>query len=157
TATAVTSGSVAAGASAAAARSFPASLTWPGRSNWSICPFLITGSSASMKLRTARWQGRRHLALRWTRPAPRSRCSKGQAHNHPRSITELLRLGSSTGGMGLMNDVTRRQAVGVASLAGAFAVAGLNPGTATADDKPKSEFDEKADRQRVIACGFTEA
>lgn len=54
-----------------------------------------------------------------------------------------------------MEGITRRQAVGAAALAGAVAASGITP--AAADDKPKSDLDEKAERQRVIACGMTEA
>jgi hypothetical protein len=56
-----------------------------------------------------------------------------------------------------MDDVTRRQAVGIAPCAGALAFTGLTPGAASADRKPKAEFDEKAERKRVLACGLTEA
>jgi hypothetical protein len=52
-----------------------------------------------------------------------------------------------------MDNVTRREVVGVAALA----LAALTPTQASADDKPKPTFDEKAERQRVIACGMTEA
>jgi hypothetical protein len=64
-----------------------------------------------------------------------------------------------------MDEVTRRQAVGVAALAGVIAAAGLTPGAAADDKTPKGdgegkanpEFDEKAERQHVITCGMTEA
>jgi hypothetical protein len=56
-----------------------------------------------------------------------------------------------------MADLTRRQAVGAAASAGVLAFAGLAPGAPTADNKAKSEFDEKAERQHVLACGLTEA
>lgn len=52
-----------------------------------------------------------------------------------------------------MDDVTRRQMVGAAAMAGALALAGR----AGAEDKPKDGFDEKAERQRVTACGLTDA
>jgi hypothetical protein len=55
--------------------------------------------------------------------------------------------------MTAMDELTRRQAV--AALAGGTALAGFGP--ATGADKAKPEFDEKAERQHVIACGMTEA
>jgi hypothetical protein len=45
--------------------------------------------------------------------------------------------------------------VSAAALAGAAAFGSLS--AVAADEKPKSELDEKAERQRVIACGMTEA
>ncbi|HVC98978.1 MAG TPA: hypothetical protein VND64_35265 [Pirellulales bacterium] len=39
----------------------------------------------------------------------------------------------------------------------AFEVAGFIPNAAADDDKPNNELEEKAERQRVIACGLTEA
>jgi hypothetical protein len=56
-----------------------------------------------------------------------------------------------------MEEITRREAVGVAALAGVIAVAGPNPANAASDDKAKSELDEKTERQRVTACGLTDA
>ncbi len=54
-----------------------------------------------------------------------------------------------------MADVSRREVVGVAALAGAFVLAGQ----AGAEDppKPKREFDEKAEHKRVTECGLTAA
>jgi hypothetical protein len=57
----------------------------------------------------------------------------------------------------MTQSITRREVVGAAALAGALAIAGSAPVAAAADDKPKAEFDEKAERARVIACGMTEA
>jgi hypothetical protein len=56
-----------------------------------------------------------------------------------------------------MDDLTRRVALGATGLAAAVALAGLTPTPARADDKLTAEENEKLDRQRVIACGFTEA
>jgi hypothetical protein len=56
-----------------------------------------------------------------------------------------------------MDQVTRRQAVGVAALAGALAATGLAPSGAAADSPAKSGLDEKAERQHVLGCGFTES
>jgi hypothetical protein len=55
-----------------------------------------------------------------------------------------------------MDNITRRQAVGAAASAGAAALAGLAPAAGT-DGKPAAALDEKSERQRVIACGMTEA
>ena len=55
-----------------------------------------------------------------------------------------------------MKDVTRREALGVGAMAGAMAFAGLTPGVASAQDQPNAEFDEEAERQRVMACGLNE-
>jgi hypothetical protein len=57
----------------------------------------------------------------------------------------------------MIDDLTRRQAVGVAGFAGAMALAGLTPGVMAADRKAKPEFDEQTERKHVLACGFTEA
>jgi hypothetical protein len=54
-----------------------------------------------------------------------------------------------------MYKITRRQVAGTVALAGAAALAGLNPARA-ADEKP-APLDAKAERQRVIACGMTDA
>ncbi len=55
-------------------------------------------------------------------------------------------------------EITRREAVGVAALAvGAAAIVGMNPGSAQADERSNSESADKAERQRVIAIGLTEA
>jgi hypothetical protein len=54
-------------------------------------------------------------------------------------------------------EVSRREAVGAAALAGAVALAALAPGRASADEKPKQEFDEKAERERVVGVGMTDA
>jgi hypothetical protein len=56
-----------------------------------------------------------------------------------------------------MEDITRREVVGGAALAGVLALAGLTPAPAAADDKPQTAFDEQTERQRVRACGMTEA
>ncbi|HEX5271426.1 MAG TPA: hypothetical protein VFW33_13100 [Gemmataceae bacterium] len=56
-----------------------------------------------------------------------------------------------------MENVTRREVVGAAALAGSIVLAGLTPAPAPADEKPKAELDEKAERKRVIDCGMTEA
>ena len=56
-----------------------------------------------------------------------------------------------------MEDVNRRELVGAVALAGALALTGLTPAPAAAEDKPPSELDEKAERQRVAACGLTGA
>ncbi len=56
-----------------------------------------------------------------------------------------------------MDDITRRGVLGTAALAGAAALAALTPNAASAEDKASGEFDEKADRERVLASGFTEA
>jgi hypothetical protein len=55
-----------------------------------------------------------------------------------------------------MDEVTRREAIGATGVAAAVALAGWTS-PARADDKPDKEADEKLDRQRVLACGFTEA
>jgi hypothetical protein len=55
-----------------------------------------------------------------------------------------------------MDEVTRREAIGTTGVAAAVALAGLTS-PARADDSPAKEADEKLDRQRVLACGFTEA
>jgi hypothetical protein len=55
----------------------------------------------------------------------------------------------------MREDVTRREAVGAA--ARAVALAGLTPTPAAADGQANPAFDEKAERQRVIACGLTDA
>ena len=52
-----------------------------------------------------------------------------------------------------MDEITRRRVLGVAAAAGAA----LGAAPAAGADKPAQEFDEKAERQRVIACGMTEA
>src|SRR6478752_1525832 len=52
-----------------------------------------------------------------------------------------------------MDDINRRQVVGAAAVAGALALAGRAAG----EDKPKDGFDEKVERQRVMAVGLTEA
>ncbi len=57
----------------------------------------------------------------------------------------------------MMDNITRREMVGAIALAGAITAAGRTPAAAAADDKPKSELDEKQERQRVIACGLTDA
>jgi len=43
----------------------------------------------------------------------------------------------------MMDNITRREMVGVVARAGAITAAGLTPAAAAADDKPKSELDEK--------------
>jgi hypothetical protein len=55
-----------------------------------------------------------------------------------------------------MEEITRRDAVGLGTLAGALTLIGLTPTQATSQEKKKIEFDEKADRARVIECGMTE-
>jgi hypothetical protein len=52
-----------------------------------------------------------------------------------------------------MDDITRRDVVGAAAVVGALALAGCAGG----EDKPKDSFDEKVERQRVTACGLTDA
>ena len=52
-----------------------------------------------------------------------------------------------------MHGITRRQVVGVA--AGALLLQGA--GAAQAEDKPKVDASEQADRDRVLACGMTRA
>ncbi len=52
-----------------------------------------------------------------------------------------------------MDDISRRQVVGAAAVAGALALAGR----AAADEKPKDGFDEKVEREHVRACGLTDA
>jgi len=56
-----------------------------------------------------------------------------------------------------MEDVTRREVVGAAALAGAIALTALSPTPAAADDKPGAALDEKTEWQRVTACGLTDA
>ncbi len=56
-----------------------------------------------------------------------------------------------------MEKMTRRDAVGIAALAGTFAVAQLIANPAQAAEKPIGEQDEQAERKRVIDCGLTEA
>jgi hypothetical protein len=56
-----------------------------------------------------------------------------------------------------MDDASRRDVLGAVALVGAVALNGLTPGVASADDKTSVTEDEKHDRQRVLACGFTEA
>src|SRR2546423_803195 len=68
---------------------------------------------------------------------PPGDCRKGAA-------SRSLPLTRENGGMKMMDDVTRRQAVGVAALAGAAALAGLTPDVGHADSKGKSEFDGQA-------------
>jgi hypothetical protein len=55
-----------------------------------------------------------------------------------------------------MSEISRREAAGLAVLAGAAALASLNS-AAAAEEKPKPEFDEKAERKHVMDCGMTEA
>lgn len=55
-----------------------------------------------------------------------------------------------------MDEMTRRAVFGATALAGAASLTAMMP-AARADDKPGDAFDEKADRERIIACGFTEA
>src|SRR5262249_47296406 len=55
----------------------------------------------------------------------------------------------------VMKAFTRRDVVNAAALAGAAALSALS--ASAADEKPKPELDEKAERQRVITCGMTEA
>jgi hypothetical protein len=55
-----------------------------------------------------------------------------------------------------MKDVTRREVIGTAAV-GAVALGGVGPSLASGDDKPVLTADEKLDRERVLACGFTEA
>ena len=57
-----------------------------------------------------------------------------------------------------MDEISRRQAVGVAAAAGALAVAIATeaPAAEAADEKPRA-IDERAERQRALACGLTEA
>jgi hypothetical protein len=57
----------------------------------------------------------------------------------------------------MIEEVTRRQAVEAAALTGALALTGLAKGAPTGDKKAKQEFDEKAERQHMLACGFTDA
>jgi hypothetical protein len=57
----------------------------------------------------------------------------------------------------MTKDVTRREVFGAAALAGGAALAAVSPAAAAADGPPNGEFDEAAERQRVIACGLTEA
>ena len=52
-----------------------------------------------------------------------------------------------------MDEISRREVVGAAAVAGALALAGRAAG----EDKPKDTFDEKAERRHVTACGLTEA
>lgn len=52
-----------------------------------------------------------------------------------------------------MDEISRRQVVGAAAVVGALALAGRAAG----EDKPKDTFDEKVERQRVTACGLTDA
>jgi hypothetical protein len=55
-----------------------------------------------------------------------------------------------------MNDnLNRREAVGLFAMAGSLAF-GL-PAVVRVDDKPMAEFDEQAERKRIIAAGLTEA
>lgn len=56
-----------------------------------------------------------------------------------------------------MDEMTRREVLGATALAGAVFLAGMAPAAVAADTKPNAEADEKLDRQRVLACGFTEA
>jgi hypothetical protein len=56
-----------------------------------------------------------------------------------------------------MNEISRRDVVGAAALAGAVALAGLSPGRAAAEDKPKPEFDEKKEKEHVMSVGLSEA
>jgi len=56
-----------------------------------------------------------------------------------------------------MDESTRREALGLAALLGAIALVGATPGPAAAQEQPKDQVDEKADRERVLACGMTEA
>jgi hypothetical protein len=56
-----------------------------------------------------------------------------------------------------MNELSRREVVGSAAVAGIVALAGLAPDGVRAEEKPKSDFDEKAERKHVMACGLTEA
>jgi hypothetical protein len=57
----------------------------------------------------------------------------------------------------MMDEITRRELVGSLALAGTVVATGLAPNAAQADDRPNSDSEEKAERQRVIACGLTEA
>jgi hypothetical protein len=56
-----------------------------------------------------------------------------------------------------MEETTRREALGAAALAGAAAITGMAAGSSSADDGPNQAADERLDRERVLACGFTEA
>jgi hypothetical protein len=53
-----------------------------------------------------------------------------------------------------MDDLTRRGALALAAAAGAAALAATHAAAADDKDKPKAEM---SDRERVIACGMTEA
>lgn len=55
-----------------------------------------------------------------------------------------------------MDDLTRRQVLGGVSAVAGVVLPGLLP-PAKGDDKRDPEAEEKLDRQRVIAAGFTEA
>ena len=56
-----------------------------------------------------------------------------------------------------MEDVSRREVIETVALPGAAALTGLTPNAASADDIEALTADEKLDRDRVLACGFTEA
>ncbi len=57
-----------------------------------------------------------------------------------------------------MKECTRREAIGAAALGGTVAIAAMASFAAQAqDDEPKPEFDEEAERKKVIQCGMTEA
>ena len=55
-----------------------------------------------------------------------------------------------------MEEITRRAAVGATALTAVGATRRFAPAVA-ADDKPSGEDADKADRKRVLECGFTEA
>ena len=57
----------------------------------------------------------------------------------------------------IMEEISRREATGVAVLAGVVAMAGLSNRAAASDGQSNSELEEQAERQRVIACGLNEA
>jgi hypothetical protein len=56
-----------------------------------------------------------------------------------------------------MEDVSRREVIETVALPGAAALTGLTPNAASADDIEALTAEEKLDRDRVLACGFTEA
>jgi hypothetical protein len=56
-----------------------------------------------------------------------------------------------------MNETTRREVVRVAAMAGVAMLAGAASNEALAADSKSNDALEQAERQRVVACGMTEA
>ena len=56
-----------------------------------------------------------------------------------------------------MDEITRRDVLGATAIVGAASLAAMVPASASAEEKPNVESNEKLDRQHVLACGLTEA